>query len=193
MPEATGAPHNEGDFPSGFYATIRAIDRFSDYSGRLIALSMLFLVAIITYEVVARYVFGAPTVWVYEASSMVNGSAFMLGCAYALFKGAHVRTDIYWERFSERKKGTIDLISYLVLFFPTMITMFVISVDDAWYSYTIQERSMESIWRAIVWPFRSMIPLAALLFIVQGISETLKCWYQIRFGREFQHREKFEV
>ena len=74
-----------------------------------------------------------------------------------------------------------------------MITLFVISVDDAWYSYTIQERSQESIWRAIVWPFRSAIPLAALVFAIQGISETLKCWYQIRFGREFQHREKFEV
>ena len=83
---------------------------------------MLFLVVIITYEVFARYVFNAPTVWVYEASYMVNGSAFMLGCGYALYKGAHVRTDIYWEKFSERKKGIIDLISYLVLFFPAMIT-----------------------------------------------------------------------
>jgi TRAP-type mannitol/chloroaromatic compound transport system permease small subunit len=193
MSTITGTPQRSGDFPSGFYATIRGIDRFSDITGRLIALSMLVLVGIITYEVVSRYLFNAPTVWVYEASSMVNGSAFMLGCAYALYKGAHVRTDIFWERFSERRKGTIDLVSYLVLFFPTMITLFAISVDDAWYSYTVGERSQESIWRAIVWPFRSMIPLAALLFMIQGVSESLKCWYQIRFGREFQHREKLEV
>jgi TRAP-type mannitol/chloroaromatic compound transport system permease small subunit len=193
MSAITGTPQRGGDFPSGFYATIRGIDLFSDVTGRLIALSMLVLVGIITYEVVSRYLFNAPTVWVYEASSMVNGSAFMLGCAYALYKGAHVRTDIFWERFSERRKGTIDLVSYLVLFFPTMITLFATSVDDAWYSYTVGERSQESIWRAIVWPFRSMIPLAALLFMIQGVSESLKCWYQIRFGREFQHREKLEV
>jgi TRAP-type mannitol/chloroaromatic compound transport system permease small subunit len=124
---------------------------------------------------------------------MVNGASFMLGCGYALYKGAHVRTDIFWDGFSQRKKGIIDLVSYLVLFFPTMITLFAISVDDAWYSYSIAERSQESIWRAIYWPFRSAIPLAALLFIVQGVSEALKCWYQIRFGREFQQREKIEV
>jgi len=194
LASSNGTPGAAGaDFPAGFYATIRRIDRFTDVTGRLIALSMLFLLVIMTYEVVARYVFQAPTIWVYETSNMVNGASFMLGCAYALLKGAHVRTDIFWERFSERRKGVIDLVSYLVLFFPTMITLLVISVDDAWYSYTIAERSQESIFRAIMWPFRSTIPLAALLFIVQGVSESLKCWYQVRFGREFQHREKFEV
>ena len=181
------------DFPRAFYAAIRGIDRFTDVSGKLIALCMLFLVAIITREVVGRYFFDSPTNWVYEMSNMVNGAAFMLGAGYALLKGAHVRTDIYWERFSERRKGTIDLISYLVLFFPTMLTLFVVSVDDAWYSWVVAERSQESIFRAIMWPFRSSIPLAALLFMVQGVSESLKCVYQIRFGREFQHREKVEV
>ncbi len=72
---------------------------------------------------VARYFFRSPTVWVFESSTMANGSAFMLGCAYALYKGAHVRTDIFWDNYSERTKGIIDLVSYLVLFFPAMITM----------------------------------------------------------------------
>jgi TRAP-type mannitol/chloroaromatic compound transport system permease small subunit len=193
LSDNAGIARKPRDFPTVFYALIRGIDRFSDITGKLIGLSMLFLVAIITREVVGRYFFNSPTVWVYELSNMVNGAAFMLGCAYALYKGAHVRTDIFWDRFSERRKGIIDLASYLVLFFPTMITLFVISVDDAWYSFTIEERSQESIFRAIMWPFRSSIPLAALLFIIQGISETLKCFYQVRFGREFQHREKLEV
>ena len=109
-----GADGARGDFPRAFYSVIRWIDAFSDVSGKLIALSMLFLVASITYEVVARYFFHSPTIWVYEASYMVNGAAFMLGCAYALLKGAHVRTDIFWENYSERKKGIIDLLSYLV-------------------------------------------------------------------------------
>lgn len=182
-----------GDFPPIYYAIIKAIDRFSDISGKLIALSMLFLVGSITYEVVARYFFHAPTIWVYESSFMVNGAAFMLGCAYALLKGAHVRTDIFWELYPERTKGIVDLVSYLLLFFPSMIVMLYISVDDAWSSYELGERSQESIWRVVVWPFRASIPLSAFLFMVQGVSEVLKCGYQIRFGREFQHREKFEV
>jgi TRAP-type mannitol/chloroaromatic compound transport system permease small subunit len=190
---ASRAGRENGDFPAAFYAIIRGIDRFSDLTGRLVAMAMVFLVVSITYEVGARYLFNAPTVWVYESSYMANGAAFMLGCAYALLKGAHVRTDIFWENYSERKKGIIDLLSYLVLFFPTMITLMVISIDDAWLSYSIGERSQESVWRAIMWPFRATIPLAALLFMIQGVSELLKCWYQIRFGREFEHREKIEV
>ena len=196
MSASTGAPRAQGasgDFPPVFYAVIRSIDRFTDASGRLIALTQIFLVATITYEVVVRYFFHAPTVWVFESSAMANGASFMLACGYALYKGAHVRTDIFWERFSERRKGYIDLVSYLILFFPTMITLMAISVDDAWHSYITGERSQESVWRAIMWPFRASIPLAAALFMIQGISEALKCCYQIRFGREFAHRKKLEV
>jgi TRAP-type mannitol/chloroaromatic compound transport system permease small subunit len=189
-PRARGAA---GDFPPVFYAAIRGIDRFSDATGRLFAMTQIFLVVTITYEVVMRYFFHAPTAWVYESSTMANGASFMLACGYAMQKGAHVRTDIFWEKFTERKKGYVDLVSYLVLFFPTMITMIAISSGDAWHSYITGERSQESVWRAIMWPFRASIPLAAALFMIQGVSEALKCCYQIRFGREFEHREKLEV
>jgi TRAP-type mannitol/chloroaromatic compound transport system permease small subunit len=182
-----------GEFPRACYGIIRAIDRFTDVTGKLIALTMLFLMVTISYEVVMRYGFNAPTVWVYESSFMANGSAFMLGAAYALLKGAHVRTDIYWENYSERKKGVVDLISYLLFFYPAMITFMLISIDDALHSYDTGERSQESVWRAIMWPFRATIPLAALLLMIQGVSEVLKCWYQVQFGREFVHREKIEI
>ena len=182
-----------GDFPAIFYRLIAGIDRFSDTIGRLLAVTQVFLITTITYEVVVRSFFNAPTVWVFESSAMANGASFMLACGYALYKGAHVRTDIFWAKYSERRKGTIDLISYLVLFFPTMIFLMWVGLDGALHSFNTGERSQESIWRAIMWPFRAAIPLAALLFMVQGVSESLKCVYQIRFGREFQHREKLEV
>ena len=196
MPASTGtapAPGAGGDFPSFFYAAIRRIDRFSELTGRLFALTQVFLMLTITYEVCSRYFFDSPTVWVFESSAMANGASFMLACGYALYKGAHVRTDIFWEKFSERRKGVIDLVSYLVLFFPTMLFFMWVGIDGTTHSFITGERSMESIWRAIMWPFRASIPLAAFLFMVQGVSESLKCVYQIRFGREFQHREKLEV
>jgi TRAP-type mannitol/chloroaromatic compound transport system permease small subunit len=183
----------ERDFPPAFYAVIRGIDRFSDLTGQLFALTQVFLLVTITYEVCVRYFFNAPTVWVFESSAMANGASFMLACGYALYKGAHVRTDIFWNNFSERRKGVIDLVSYLVLFFPIMIFFMAVGIDGTVHSFTTGERSQESIWRAIMWPFRASIPLAAFLFMVQGVSESLKCVYQIRFGREFQHREKLEV
>jgi len=182
-----------GDFPPAFYAVIRGVDGFTNATGQLFALTQLFLLAIVTYEVFVRYVFSAPTAWVFESSAMANGASFMLACGYALYKGAHVRTDIFWEKFSERRKGVIDLISYLVLFFPTMLFFMWVGIDGTLHSYSTGERSQESIWRATMWPFRAAVPLAALLFMVQGVSESLKCVYQIRFGKEFQHREKLEV
>ena len=151
-----------GDFPPIYYAIIRAIDGFSRITGQLISLTMLFLVLSISYEVVARYFFRAPTIWVFELSTMANGSAFMLGCAYALYKGAHVRTDIFWENYPERTKGIVDLVSYLVLFFPVMITIMAISIDDVIHSYVTGERSQESLWRAIMWPFRAVDPALGL-------------------------------
>jgi TRAP-type mannitol/chloroaromatic compound transport system permease small subunit len=194
MPASNDASRPQrGDFPAAFYAVIRGIDRFSDATGRLIALSQIVLVVIITYEVTARYFFHAPTVWVFESSAMTNGASFMLACGYALYKGAHVRTDIFWEKYSERRKGVIDLVSYLVLFFPTMIFLMWVGLDNTLHSYNTGERSQESIWRAIMWPFRAAIPLAAILFMIQGVSESLKCVFQIRYGREVQHKEKLEV
>ena len=180
-------------FPGALYTIIRAVDRFSDATGKVISLAMLWLVVSISYECFSRYLFNAPTVWVLDSSYMTNGSAFMLGCAYALYKGAHVRTDMLYAQFSERKKGWIDLLSYVLLFYPALIVLMVISIDDAWYAYDIQETSEQTAWRPLLWPFRASIPLAALLLMIQGVSETLKAWYRVRFGREFEHREKVEV
>jgi TRAP-type mannitol/chloroaromatic compound transport system permease small subunit len=183
----------EAGFPSTFYAVIRSIDGFNNLIGKIVSLGMLFLVLSISYECFSRYLFNSPTTWVFETNYMVNGSAFMLGCAYALLKGAHVRTDIFWDGFSERKKGLIDFWSYLLLFYPTMLVFFAISADDAWFAYQLGERSEQTPWRPLLWPFRAAVPAMALLMMIQGVSETLKSYYQVKTGREFEHREKVEV
>jgi len=137
-----------------------------------------------------RYLLGLPTVWAADVTVMTYGSLFMLGSAYTLFKGAHVRTDIFWERFSERTKGIIDSAAYLLLFLPVMGVIFAISIDDAVYAYSIDERSTLSLWRPILWPFRAVIPLAALLMFAQGISELLKALWAAGTGKQLVHHEK---
>ena len=88
-----------------------------------------------------RYVLNAPTSWALDVTTMSFGALFMLGAAYALLKGAHVRTDMLWENFSDRKKGIIDSIAYLLFFLPSMAILFGISIDDFLYSLSINENS----------------------------------------------------
>jgi TRAP-type mannitol/chloroaromatic compound transport system permease small subunit len=173
--------------------TIRAIDRFTDRSGTIFSWLTFILVLAVSYEVIARYVFNAPTIWVFDVTYMAYGSLFMLGAAYALHKGAHIRTDFFWEQFSIRKKGVIDTISYLLFFFPGLTMILVISGHEALYSWQINETSDQTAWRPILYPFKAVVPLACLLLLVQGISELLKSLYMARTGLELEHKEKIEI
>jgi len=180
--------------PSPIYLRItRVIDRFTTWTGYLFALLLVPLILSNTIEVISRYVFNAPTAWALDTTVMSNGSLFMLGAAYALLKGAHVRTDMFWERFSSRKKGIIDCIAYVVFFLPSMAMLFYLSFDDFVYAWSIGERSNLTPWQPVIWPFRGVVPLTALLLFVQGISELLKSWWAARTGEILVQHEKIEI
>ena len=87
-----------------------------------------------------------------------------------------------WESFSDRTKGLIDSVGYLLFFLPTMAVLFWISVDDFFYSMSINERSNTTSWQPILWPLRGVIPLACLLLFIQGISELMKSLWAARTG-----------
>jgi TRAP-type mannitol/chloroaromatic compound transport system permease small subunit len=178
---------------SALLTTIRAIDRFTDRSGTMFSWITVILVLSVSYEVIARYAFNAPTIWVFDVTYMAYGMLFMLGAAYALHKGAHIRTDFFWEHFSTRKKGWIDTLSYLLFFFPGLTAILVISGDEALYSWRINETSDQTPWRPILWPFKAIVPLACLLLLIQGVSELLKSLYMARTGLELEHKEKVEI
>jgi len=93
----------------------------------------------VSFEVISRYAFDAPTIWSFDVTYMLYGTIFMLGAAYALHKGAHIRTDFFYEKWSAQTKGIVDSISYVVFFFPSLIMFFVASGSEAWYAYTISE------------------------------------------------------
>jgi TRAP-type mannitol/chloroaromatic compound transport system permease small subunit len=143
--------------------------------------------------VFARYLFHAPTIWSFDVTYMLYGALFMLGAAYALHKGAHIRTDFFWEHFSARKKGLIDSISYVLLFFPAFTLLFIVSLNEANYAFQINETSDQTPWRPILWPFKYAVPLACALLLIQGFSELLKSLYMARTGVELEHKEKVEV
>ena len=172
---------------------IRVIDSVTGKFVYVVALLLAPLILANVVEVFMRYVLDSPTTWAADVTVMTYGSLFMLGSAYAVLKGAHVRTDIFWNRFSERTKGIIDSVSYSLLFLPVMGLIFAISIDDVFYAYSINERSILGLWQPAMWPFRAAIPLSASLLFAQGISELLKALWQVRTGKELVHHEKVEI
>jgi TRAP-type mannitol/chloroaromatic compound transport system permease small subunit len=169
------------------------IDRFSDAVGLAVAWLNVPLVLAVAYEVIARYFFNAPTIWAYDVTYMLYAAIFMLGAAYALHKGAHIRTDFFFESWSTRTKGLIDSIAYIALFFPSLIVFFFVSADDAWYAFLLGETSEQTPWRPLLWPFKTIIPLTCLLLIIQGVSEVIKSLHAALTGIELEHKEKVEV
>ena len=117
----------------------------------------------------------------------------MLGSAYALHKGAHIRTDFFFEKWSIRTRGVIDSVAYLVFFFPSLILFLVVSWGEGWYAFLINETSEQTPWRPILWPFKMVVPLTCLLLLIQGVSETIKCVYAARWGIELEHKERVEI
>lgn len=169
--------------PPGLVAFVRGIDQIAIWSGRIFCWLALPLVLALTYEVFARYAFHAPTIWAFDVSYMLYGSHFMLGAAYTLYKGGHIRTDIFYQNWSYRTRGTVDALLYLFLFFPGMAFFFWMGFQEAAHSFDIREVSDASPWRPPIYQFKAVIPIAALLLLIQGVAEFLKAAYAARHGR----------
>jgi len=172
---------------------VRAIDRFTDTTGTWVAWLNVPLVLAVSYEVVARYAFDAPTIWSFDVTYMLYGTIFMLGAAYALHKGAHIRTDFFFEKWSIRTRGVIDSVAYILFFFPSLAVFLWVSGAEGWYAFGIGETSEQTPWRPILWPFKMVVPATCLLLMIQGVSETIKSVYAARTGLELEHKEKVEV
>lgn len=179
--------------PRTYLLVIRTIDGITYWSACLFAVILVPLIFANVIEVFMRYAMNQPTLWALETTVMSFGAFFMLGAAYTLLKGAHVRTDVLWESFSERKKGIIDSIGYVVFFLPSMVILFYISYNAFIHSWSIGERSSYGAWRPIIWPLRGVVPLTAVLLFLQGISELLKSLWAARTGEAIARHEKIEL
>ena len=177
----------------GHIRLVRIIDKFTDTTGTWVAWLNVPLVLAVSWEVISRYAFNAPTIWSFDVTYMLYGTIFMLGSAYALHKGAHIRTDFFFEKWSIRTQGMIDSIAYIVFFFPSIFVFLVVSGAEGWYAFDIGETSEQTPWRPILWPFKWVVPLTCLLLLIQGVSETIKCVYAARWGIELEHKEKVEI
>lgn len=168
------------DMPPWMRRSIIVIDTMSLWSGKLFCWMMVPLMVSMIYEVVARKLFIAPTYWAYDVSRMLCGAMFMLGVGYALMRGVHIRADFLYRNWPVRMQASVDLMLYLLFFFPGLVFFFWISSEYAMSAWMSGELSMDTAWMAPLAPARSAMPIGAALVVIQGISETLKCAYAIK-------------
>jgi TRAP-type mannitol/chloroaromatic compound transport system permease small subunit len=135
-------------------------------------------------EVVMRYAFRQPTIWAMDMAVILYGIHFMLGSAYCLREGQHIRTDFFYHNWSVRKKAAADLFNYIVLFFPAHIVFFYVSCGYFYKSFAHNETAVTSPWAPIIWPAKLAIPVCVFLTLLQGVSEVLKCIYRYKTGED---------
>jgi TRAP-type mannitol/chloroaromatic compound transport system permease small subunit len=158
------------------------IDKLSAWVGKTFSWCILILTFVTVYDVMARYVFNAPTGWAYDTEYIMYGTLFMMAGAYAVSQNAHVRGDFVSRMFPRRVQAGIELALYILFFFPGMLALLYSGYDFFHMSYMANEHSSSSPAGPPIWPFKGIIPLAAIFLILQGIVEVMRCVITLRTG-----------
>ena len=158
------------------------IDRLNAYIGQAFGWSILALTLVVCYEVFARYLFGAPTTWAFDTSYMLYGALFMMAGAYTLSRNAHVRGDFLYRTWSPRRQAWMDLVLYLLFFFPGILALVIAGTIEADKSWLMDERT-NSPATAPLYPFKTLIPIVGVLMLLQGLVELVRCIICVRTGK----------
>lgn len=161
---------------------LNTIDAISTWVGKAAAWLIIGLMTLVCVEVFKRYMLNMPTAWIFDASNMFYGTLFMLAGAYALAQNAHVRGDFLYSSMRPRTQATLDLLLYLVFFLPGIVALMYAGYDYAALSWRIGEHSNVTAEGPPIYHFKTVIPLAGALVMLQGLAEILRCIVCLRTG-----------
>jgi TRAP-type mannitol/chloroaromatic compound transport system permease small subunit len=171
------------DMPKWMASTIMNIDKSSKWIGNVVCWITIPLMLAMVYEVLARKLFLAPTMWAYDMSRFFYGALFMLGAGYALSKGVHIRADFLYRNFKVKTQGLIDFWLYLLFYFPGLIAFFYMTSIFVMESIQRGEKGMDTAWMPYMWPIKSCLWFGILFLLIQGISELFKSYYAAKKGK----------
>jgi TRAP-type mannitol/chloroaromatic compound transport system permease small subunit len=157
-------------------------DRISTWTGKAIAWLIMILMAVVCIEVFKRYLLNAPTAWIFDLDNMLYGTLFMMCGAYALAQNAHVRGDFLYGSMRPRTQAALDLALYILFFIPGILALMYAGYDYALDSWRILERSNITADGPPVYHFKTVIPVAGVLVMLQGIAEILRCIICLKTG-----------
>jgi TRAP-type mannitol/chloroaromatic compound transport system permease small subunit len=168
---------------------IHAVESLNIWIGRAFGWCIVILTLSVSYEVFVRYVLNSPTVWAFDMMVQMYGALFLMAGPYALAQDAHVRADFIYRLFPVRVQASLDLVLYILFFFPGMLALFWYGAEIASDSWRYQEVSWNSPARIQIYFFKTLIPIAGALLIVQGLAECARCFLAIRSGKWLQRLE----
>lgn len=161
------------------------------WSGKTVSWVALVMTVLIAFDVTARYL-SKPFPWVrdywftytfsYDMTYYLYAILFMVGGAYALSRGQHVRGDVFYRLWPVRTQASIDLALYVIAFFPGIIALISVGLQWGMESYRIGERSFTTAVAPVIWPLKLVIPLAGVLMAIQGVAETIRSYQALRTG-----------
>ncbi len=161
---------------------VHAIDRCSYWSGKAFAWLIVALTLVVSVEVFKRYILNAPTAWIFDFNNMLYGTLFMMCGAYALALGAHVRADFVYTYLKPRTQAALDLLLYLLFFLPGILALIYAGYGYAADSWHIGEHSTVTAEGPPVYHFKTVIPIAGGLVMIQGLAEILRCISCLKSG-----------
>ena len=170
------------DMPSWMAKSIINIDKFSKWIGSVVCWILMPLIFAMTYEVLARKLFLAPTIWAYDISRFLYGALFMLGAGYALSRGVHIRADFLYRNFKIKNQGLIDFWLYLLFYFPGLIVFFYMTFGFVVESIQRGERGLDTTWMPYMWPIKTCLLIGIVFLLIQGFSELLKSYWAAKKG-----------
>ena len=168
---------------------IHSIESLNIWIGRAFGWCILILTLSVSYEVFVRYVLNAPTVWAFDMMVQMYGALFLMAGPYALAQDTHVRADDIYRFLQPKSQAKLDLLLYIVFFFPGMLALFWFGWEIASDSWRYKEVSWNSPARIQIYFFKTLIPLAGALFIVQGIGECMRCLLAIKNNEWLERHE----
>jgi TRAP-type mannitol/chloroaromatic compound transport system permease small subunit len=152
----------------------RPIGLLSEFAGGVATAAALLLIIVTLYEVIARYVFRAPTLWGYDVGYMLNGAAFVLACGLALKKNQHVSVDILSQLFSPRLKRIIEVVVFTLLVAPALGLICFAAWAEFIKAFMTGEIEQVSPWRPKIWPFRLVLAVGLTALWLQVIARIIE-------------------
>jgi TRAP-type mannitol/chloroaromatic compound transport system permease small subunit len=161
---------------------LRGVDLVSMWSGKIFSWLICILMLVVSIEVFKRYILNAPTAWIFDLDAMLYGTLFMMCGAYALSQDGHVRGDFLYSNMKPRTQAALDLVLYFLFFLPGIVALIYAGWSFAGDSWRINEHSNVTSEGPPVYHFKTVIPIAGVLVILQGFAEIVRCIVCLRTG-----------